>query len=129
LITGGRTIAYFHSLGHQVPWLRELVPDPLIEIHPDEAAKLGISDGDWVWVETPRGKGRIKQKAKVTRALHPKVVHSVAHWWYPERFTPDHGLWESNINVLTYSDPPYEPICGTCAMRGLLCKIYKATEV
>ncbi len=129
LITGGRTIAYFHSLGHQVPWLRELVPDSLIEIHPDEAAKLGTTDGDWVWVETPRGKGRIKQKAKLTRALHPKVVHSVAHWWYPERFTPDHGLWESNINVLTYSDPPYEPICGTCAMRGLLCKIYKATEV
>lgn len=128
LITGGRTIAYFHSLGHQVPWLRELVPNPTIEIHPAAAKRLGIHEGDWVWVETPRGKGRIKQKAKLTKAVHPDVVHSVAHWWYPERITPDHGVWESNINMLTYSDPPYEPICGTCAMRGLLCKIYKAKE-
>ena len=128
LITGGRTVAYFHSLGHQVPWLRELVPDPTIEIHPDMAAKLRIQEGDWVWVETPRGKGRIKQKAKITRAVHPEVVHCVAHWWYPERITPDHGVWESNINMLTYSDPPYEPVCGTCAVRGLLCKVYKEKE-
>jgi anaerobic selenocysteine-containing dehydrogenase len=128
LITGGRVLAYFHSLGHQVPWLRELVPDPIIEIHPDTGAELGIKEGDWVWVETPRGRGRIKQKAKLTRAVHPKVVHCVAQWWYPEKNTPDHGAWDSNINVITYSDPPYEPICGTCAMRGLLCKVYKEKE-
>ena len=125
LITGGRTLAYFHSLGHQVPWLRELVPDSVIEIHPDTAEKLGIQEGNWVWVETPRGKEKIKQRAKITRAVHPQVIHCVAHWWYPEKITPDHGLWESNINMLTYSDPPYEPICGTCAVRGLLCKVYK----
>ena len=128
LISGGRQLPYFHSLGHQAPWLRELVPDPIIEIHPDAAEELSIKEGDWVWIETPRGEGRIKQRARLTRAIHPKVVHAVAQWWYPEKPAPDHGVWESNINVLTTSDPPYEPICGTCAVRGLLCKIYKVTE-
>ena len=128
LISGGRVLAFFHSLGHQIPWLRELVPDPIIEIHPDTAAALKISEGDWVWIETPRGKGRIKQKAKLTRAIDPRVVHCLAQWWYPEDKTPAHGLWESNINVLISSDPPYEPVCGTCAVRGLLCKIYSAKE-
>jgi len=128
LISGGRQLPYYHSLGHEVPWMRELVPDPQMEIHPQTAKELGIKEGDWVWIETPRGEGRIKQKAKLTLGIHPKVVHFRAHWWYPEKQTPDHGLWESNINVLTSCDPPLEPICGTPTMRGLLCKVYKVAE-
>jgi len=128
LITGGRDIVYRHSMGRNVPWLRELVPDPVTQIHPKTAEELGIKEGDWVWIETPRGEGRIKQKAKLTPGIHPQVVHFMAHWWYPEKPAPDHGLWESNINVVTSSDPPYEAICGGCPTRGLLCKIYKATE-
>ena len=128
LITGSRQLAYFHSLGHQVPWLRELVPDPLVEMHPETAEKLGIKDGDWVWIETPRMKGRVKQKAKLSLGIHPEVVNAVAHWWYPEKPAPEYGLWESNINVIMSSDPPYEDICGTPPMRGTLCKIYKAVE-
>ena len=128
LITGGRNIVYRHSMGRNIPWLRELVPDPVMQIHPETAEELGIREGDWVWIETPRGEGRIKQKAKLTQGIHPKVVHYMAHWWYPEKPAPDHGLWESNINVVTSSDPPYEVICGGCPTRGLLCKIYKANE-
>lgn len=45
LTTGARTYAYFHSEGKQIPLLRELNPDPLLEIHPKDAAKLGIADG------------------------------------------------------------------------------------
>ena len=46
LTTGARTYAYFHSEGKQIPLLRELNPDPLLEIHPKDAAKLGIADGE-----------------------------------------------------------------------------------
>lgn len=128
LISGGRQLPFFHSMGHQAPWLRELIPDPVFEIHPEAAAKLGIEEGDWVWIETVRGQGRIKQRATLTRAVHPRVVHAVAHWWYPEKPGPEHGVWDSNINVLTSSAPPYEPLCGTVPVRGLLCKVYKVTE-
>ena len=27
--------------------------------------------------------------------------------------------------VKQYLKPDYEPVCGTCAVRGLLCKVYK----
>jgi len=127
-ITGSRQLAYYHSVGHQVPWLRELVPDPIVEIHPETAEKLGIKDGDWVWIETPRMEGRVKQKAKLTSGILPQVVNAMAHWWYPERPAPEYGLWESNINVIMSGDPPYEDICGTPPIRGLLCKIYKVVE-
>jgi len=129
LITGGKHIAYFHSEGRQISSLRKLVPDPLIEIHPETAEKLGIGEGDWVWIETPRGKGRIRQKAKLTRGIYPKVVHAQHHWWFPEEPGPEHGCWKSNINVIMPSDPPYDRICGATPLRGYLCKIYKDQEL
>ena len=129
LITGHRHIAYFHSANRQIPWLRELCPYPYLEIHPETAEKLGIKDGDWVWIETPRSKDkRVKQVAKLTEAVHPRVVAAPSHWWYPERKEPDHGCWESNINVVTSNDPPYDPISGSTPLRCGLCKVYKVEE-
>ena len=45
-----------------------------------------------------------------------------------EKPAPEFGMWESNINVVMSGDPPYEDICGTPPIRGLLCKIYKVAE-
>ena len=116
-------------MGRQIPWLREMAPDPVIEIHKDTAYDLGIKDGDWVWIKTPRGNGkRIKQKARLTLGLHPQVVQPEAHWWFPEKTTPDHGCWDSNINAVISNDPPYGPISGCTPLRSLLCKVYKAEE-
>jgi anaerobic selenocysteine-containing dehydrogenase len=125
LITGGRQIGYFHSEGRQITSLRRMCPEPLVEINSETAVKLGIKDGDWVYIETPRGKGRVKQKARLTNSLQPQVVHAQHHWWLPERPGPDHGLWEHNINVIIPNDPPYDPVFGSTPLRGLLCKVYK----
>ncbi len=126
LITGGRQMGYFHSEGRQLPSLRRMCPEPLMEINPGTAVKLGIREGDWVYIETPRGNGRVKQRAKLTDILHPQVVHAQHHWWLPERPGPDHGCWEHNINVIIPNDPPYDPVFGSTSLRGLLCKVYKA---
>ena len=125
LITGGRAIGYLHSEGRQIPKLRSLAPDPLIEIHPATAEKTGISDGSWVWVETPKVKGeRVRFRAKVTLDIDPRVVHATHGWWFPERPAPEHGCFDSNINVVLSDDPPREPICGSVNTRGTLCRIY-----
>ena len=125
LITGGRHVVYYHSLGRQIPWLREIMPDPNLEIHPETASQLGIKEGDWVWIEAPRGRGRIKMRAELTEAVHPEVVHAPSHWWFPEMKESHHGAWESNINAILSNDPPYDPICGATPLRGNLCKVYK----
>jgi anaerobic selenocysteine-containing dehydrogenase len=36
---------------------------PTVQINPETAGKLGIADGDWVWIESPRGK--VRQKARL----------------------------------------------------------------
>jgi anaerobic selenocysteine-containing dehydrogenase len=128
LITGGRHVVYFHSLGRQIPWLREIEPDPHLEIHPETATQLGVKDGDWVWIETPRGKGRIRMRAELTEAVCPQAVHAPSHWWFPDIKKADHGCWDSNINALMSNDPPYDPICGATPLRGSLCRVYKADD-
>jgi len=126
LFTGSRHIEYFHSEGRQIPALRERVPDPQVEIHPETAEQENIKDGDWIWIETPQVEGeRARFKAKVTDRMHPKMVHARHGWWFPEKPAPEHGCFESNINVITTDDPPREEICASVRTRGTLCRIYK----
>ncbi len=61
LITGARFRPMHHSEHRQIRSLRKLHPHPIAEINPETARQLGIADGEWVVIETPRGK--IKQKA------------------------------------------------------------------
>ena len=53
----GRVIEHWHSgsMTMRVPQLRRSMPHAYVEIHPDEAARLGISNGDRVVVESRRG--------------------------------------------------------------------------
>jgi anaerobic selenocysteine-containing dehydrogenase len=127
LFTGSRHLEYFHSEGRQIPSLRKRVPDPLVDIHPRTAKALNISDGDWVWIETPQVKGeRVRLKARVTRDIHPKFAHARHGWWFPEKPAPEHGCFESNINVVMADDPHLrEEISVSVPTRSSLCKIYK----
>jgi anaerobic selenocysteine-containing dehydrogenase len=123
ITTGGRTQAFFHSEGRQVKSLRKLNPDPLVEIHPTTAKSLGIEEGDWVWIENSRGK--VKQKARLTRGIHPGVVHAQYGWWFPEKDPPEYGFKESNVNLLTHG-MPCDPHTGSESWRSFLCKVYRA---
>lgn len=130
LITGGNFRPMFHSENRQ--WgvgTREQYPEPIMDIHPETAAKHGIEDGDWVYVETMRGV--IRQKARVADEIDPRVVNVQSHWWFPEQPYREPwlgGLWESNANVLTPAGDPdfFDPVTGGWPLRALLCKIYKA---
>jgi anaerobic selenocysteine-containing dehydrogenase len=127
LITGRRQPGFFHTENRQLPWMRELHPEPVVEIHPGTAQKEGIKEGDWVAIESPRGK--VKQRAKLFEGIDPRVISAEHAWWFPEKATPGHGWKESNINILT--DNAYEtcdPAMGATSVRVLLCKIYPEAE-
>jgi anaerobic selenocysteine-containing dehydrogenase len=122
ITTGSRIQGYFCSEGRQIKSLRRLNPDPVLEIHPDTAKRLGIKTGDWVWIENRRG--RIKQRALITEGIHPGVVHAQHGWWFPEKEPPEYGFTESNVNVLA-ADMPCDPHTGSESLRAFLCKVYK----
>jgi len=98
---------------------------PLVVIHPDTANKLKIAEGDQVYIENRRGK--IRQTATLSEGVDPRVVSVAYGWWFPEKgASKQYGWDEANINVLTDDSPPYSPEIGSPAMRGFLCKVYKA---
>jgi len=122
LNAGLRTPVFFHSEHRMIPWLREIRPDPIVEIHPQTAKTHGIEDGQWAYIESPRG--RIRQRVKLNKGIDPRVVVAEHGWWYPEAEGPDHGWDVSNVNVLTDNDPAgFDPALGSTNLRVLLCAI------
>ena len=126
LSTGRRSPAYFHSEHRNIPWLRQLDPDPIVEIHPETAAAHDIGSGEWVWMEN--WMGRCKMKAKVTRIVPPWMVMAAHGWWYPEKKAAEpslYGVWESNINQLLPMGHQGKDGQGA-PIKHMLCRIYKA---
>jgi anaerobic selenocysteine-containing dehydrogenase len=113
LITGTRVNAFTHSQHRDIARLRKLVPQPVVEINPEPAKKLGIADGDWVVVESP--KGSIRLQARITADIHPKVL-SLQHGWD-----------EANANILT-DDEQYDPISGYPGFKTTLCQVRKTAD-
>ena len=62
-----------------VPSLREVLPFPTIQIHPDTARERGIEEGDWVIVESPHG--WMKLKAELIPGIRPDTVMALHGWW------------------------------------------------
>jgi len=111
LVSGARTIGYTHSRFRNVPRLRRLVPQPLIEINVGSARQIGIADADMVVVESPRGS--ITLKAKLTEDIHPKIV-SLQHGWD-----------EANANMLT-DDKGLDPVSGYPGLKSVMCRLARA---
>jgi anaerobic selenocysteine-containing dehydrogenase len=122
LNAGLRTPTFFHSANRNIPWLREIRPHPIVEVHPETAKKHGIKEGQWVYIESPRG--RIKQRAKLNDGIDPRVIAAEHGWWFPEMKDPGHGWDVSNVNLLT--DNAYATLdsaIGSTNLRVCLCNI------
>jgi len=109
ILTTGRVVSMFLS-GNQTRRIGPLVdqyPEPLLELHPILAEKHGITDGDWVTVESRRGQVTIR--CQVVTTIRPDVV-----------FVPYHWPGEKSINLVTISsqDPISKiPEYKVCAVR------------
>ncbi len=122
--TGRRIPVYFHSEHRQLPWCREQWLVPRMEIHPDDAEKYGIEQGDWVWIENENGK--IRQVADIYAGIEPGVINCEHQWWYPELNQAGHGFELSGVNCLV-SRELRDRHCGAAYLRAYPVKIYKAT--
>jgi anaerobic selenocysteine-containing dehydrogenase len=128
LTTGARSWAFFHSEHRQIASLRKMNPDPIVEINPKTAEKLGINDGDWVYIESRYGK--CSQRARLSGGIHPGVVNAQHAWWFPEKSGPEpslFGVWESNINLLLPSGWTGKSGLGY-PFKSQMCRLYKAAE-
>jgi anaerobic selenocysteine-containing dehydrogenase len=82
-----------------VPYLREIQPDPWLHINPKTARERGIEDGDWVIVESPHG--TMKVRARYFPGISPDVVMGLQGWWQgcDELGKPGYPLLEGGANT------------------------------
>ena len=126
IMTNGRVPFYHHSTLRNIPALREIYPVPELWMHPSDAKKYGVAPGDWVWIESLRGK--IRAKAYVTEGMRPGAV-CMERFWNPETLnTKTHGWKEMNVNVLTKASAPFNDVVGTYTLRAFQVKVWKAKE-
>ncbi len=114
LLTTGRVLYHYHtgSLTRRARGLAAIYPEGLIELHPEDAARLGVANGETVEVASRRG--RVHAKADVTERVQPGVVFMTFHF-------PD-----SAANFLT--NPALDPVAKipefkACAVRVSKCAV------
>ena len=77
-----------------VAWIREIVPEPTLDINPVDAADRGVKEGDVVRVFNDRGECKVK--ARLTQEVPPGLVN-IDHGWWPQHFI------EGHYNYLTHA--------------------------
>nr|WP_246439436.1 molybdopterin dinucleotide binding domain-containing protein [Bacillus benzoevorans] len=80
-----------------------------VDMHPDDAAKLGVESGEVVEVSSRRGS--VQVKVKVTEQVAPGLVFMSFHFS------------DVPTNVLTINE--YDPISGTAEFKACAVKIKK----
>ncbi|KAA6184840.1 sulfite dehydrogenase subunit SoeA [Thiohalocapsa marina] len=67
-----RPMAMYHSWDSQNAWLRQIHSHNYLFVNPKVAVAQGISDGDWIWVESHLG--RVKCMCRFSEAVEPGTV-------------------------------------------------------
>jgi predicted molibdopterin-dependent oxidoreductase YjgC len=108
VLTTGRVLYHFHggTMTRRSAGLNEIYPEALVELNPEDAHALMISDGEMIKVISRRGE--IIAKAEVTDRTVPGVVFTTFHFK------------EAAANMLTIA--ALDPIAGipefkACAVR------------
>ncbi|MBA0047243.1 bifunctional nitrate reductase/sulfite reductase flavoprotein subunit alpha [Mycobacteroides sp. LB1] len=112
ILNTGRLQHQWHTMTKtgQVAKLNKLNSDPFVEVHPDDAAELGIADGQPIELQSRRGRAVLP--AVVTDRVRPGNCFVPFHW------NDEHGEYLA-INALTSDavDPDsLQPELKVCAV-------------
>ena len=126
LTTGARNWSYFHSEHRQIERLRRMHPDPIVQVHPDKLAELGMEDGEWVWIENQNGRAKIRIESTPI-LTDPRIVACDHAWWRPEG-DPEKffDVFEYNINNLMVYSPGKSGFGSN--YKTSICRLYKLED-
>ncbi len=115
LVTGARKVFYTHSRNRNFKRCLTAIPHAEIEIHPDDAEKLGVKTGDVVMVTSTVGSVDIPVSVVHGSNILPGVTQIT------------HGWRESNVNLITHDDRN-DPIDGFPLMKSVEVKIERKAD-
>jgi len=107
-----------------IPYLREILPDPTLQMHPHTAAERKIKHGDTVIVESPYGS--LTLVADVNPGIRPDTVMALHGWWQgcSELKKKNSSLLAggANANSMYSTDPAkaYDPLVTAMTSQTLV---------
>jgi formate dehydrogenase major subunit len=114
------------STTRNIPWLNELVPEPMVELPESLGKKLSVKSGDWVKVSSARGE--LTVKAVVTPRMKP--IHSNGHEvtvvWMPYNWGFQGLSTGPSVNHLTIDAT--DPGAGTQETKACLVNVVKVRD-
>jgi len=120
-----KSVAYCHSQHRNIGSLRRLVPDPIVEMAPADAAARSIVRGDWVRVRTRNGD--VVARAAIVPGLAAGAVFGQHGWWVDGAdgtpYDRKHPL-AANLNGAIGTDRA-DPVSGSIPLRCSWCEIEK----
>ncbi|XTZ14437.1 molybdopterin oxidoreductase family protein [Micromonospora echinospora] len=104
LLTTGRTVYQFHTRTKtgRAPQLNAAAPEVWVELHPGDAARLGIGEGGLVGISSARG--GIEARARIS-GIRPGVVFVPFHYGYFDQDPDDRTPRAANELTITAWDP------------------------
>ena len=114
------------SSTRNIPWLNELVPEPVLEMPEGLAKALSVKTGDWVNVASARGE--VQVKALVTRRMQPLKIdgREVTVVWMPYNWGFSGLSKGSSVNYVTIDAT--DPGAGTQETKACLVNVVKAAR-
>jgi len=119
VLIGRRQLRSNNSWMHNVPRLVSGPPRCTAHVHPDDASRLGLTDGEGALVSSEAGS--IEIPVEITDAVMPGVI-SIPHGWGHDRegvqlsVAREHA--GSNSNVLARGDL-IDPLSGNAVLNGI----------
>jgi formate dehydrogenase major subunit len=112
------------STTRNIPWLNELVPEPVIELPESLGRKLSVKSGDWVKVSSARGE--LTVKALVTPRMKPIQAdgQEVTIVWMPYNWGFQGLSTGPSVNHLTID--AVDPGAGTQETKACLVNVVRA---
>ena len=84
VLTVGRYLGQWHTMTRtaKVERLQAMHPEPLLQIHPDDAKRFGITDGGLAAINSRRG--GVTATAQVSDRIRPGTVFLPMHWGFSQ---------------------------------------------
>jgi anaerobic selenocysteine-containing dehydrogenase len=113
-ISGSRDIRFTNSQFRRIPALLKGGASCMVDLHPEDAARQNIAEGDRLRIETP--KGEVEMTARIATTVLPGMVRLAWGWGdYDPR---------CNLNTLTEDDTRGR-VTGTSTSRSFMCRLRK----
>jgi anaerobic selenocysteine-containing dehydrogenase len=119
LLTTGRSVFHFHTRTKtgRTPELQQAAPQAWVEVSAEDAAGLGLAEGDLAELTSPRGSIRVRARLNGIRSGVVFVPFHYGRWQADGTFDDDHPRTANDLTITAWDPVSKQPYFKVGAVR------------